>query len=174
MNLRFQSHFEQTFNDLLVNHSLQAVVPRVVLAKLHSIRKEVNRAAHGEAIDQATSRWLRTKALFRVAYQLRKHSLRLLIPSEFHPVFPFCTTKAPVLAILATKGQFGLRYGQWLLETNGSLRGRVNSLDGFQRQAKETRSFRACPHRSKKIDVDDPPPAVNNLSRVCFPSSNSK
>jgi type I restriction enzyme R subunit len=54
--------FRATFNDLLVNHAFQAVVPRVVLAKLHSIRKEGNRAAHGETIDQATSRWLLKEA----------------------------------------------------------------------------------------------------------------
>lgn len=50
--------FRATFNDLLVNPAFQAVAPRVVLAKLHAVRKEGNRAAHGEVIDAATSLWL--------------------------------------------------------------------------------------------------------------------
>jgi type I restriction enzyme R subunit len=50
--------FRATFNDLLVNDAFEAVAPRVVLAKLHAIRKEGNRAAHGETIDVQTSLWL--------------------------------------------------------------------------------------------------------------------
>jgi len=50
--------FRATFNDLLVNDAFQAVAPRVVLAKLHAVRKKGNRAAHGETIDAQTSLWL--------------------------------------------------------------------------------------------------------------------
>lgn len=56
--LKLPKPFRATFNDLLVNDAFQAVAPRVVLAKLHAVRKEGNRAAHGEAIDAQTSLWL--------------------------------------------------------------------------------------------------------------------
>jgi type I restriction enzyme R subunit len=51
-----------SFNDLLVSAAFQAITPRVVLAKLHALRKEGNRAAHGESIDTATSLWLLKEA----------------------------------------------------------------------------------------------------------------
>jgi type I restriction enzyme R subunit len=57
-SLKLPKPFRATFNDLLVNDAFQAVAPRVVLAKLHAIRKEGNRAAHGETIDAQTSLWL--------------------------------------------------------------------------------------------------------------------
>ena len=46
-SLKLPKPFRATFNDLLVNDAFQAVAPRVVLAKLHAMRKEGNRAAHG-------------------------------------------------------------------------------------------------------------------------------
>ena len=61
-SLRLPKPFQATFNDLLVNHSFQAVAPRVVLAKLHAIRKEGNRAAHGDSIDVPTAIWLLKEA----------------------------------------------------------------------------------------------------------------
>jgi len=51
-----------TLNDLLVNPAFQSITPRVVLAKLHALRKEGNRAAHGEAIDAPTALWLLKEA----------------------------------------------------------------------------------------------------------------
>lgn len=57
-SLKLPKPFRATFNDLLVNDAFQAVAPRVVLAKLHAVRKEGNRAAHGETIDVQTSLWL--------------------------------------------------------------------------------------------------------------------
>jgi type I restriction enzyme R subunit len=56
--LKLPKPFRATFNDLLVNDAFQAVAPRVVLAKLHAVRKEGNRAAHGETIDGQTALWL--------------------------------------------------------------------------------------------------------------------
>jgi len=61
-SLRLPKPFRATFNDLLVNDAFQAVAPRVVLAKLHAMRKEGNRAAHGETIDAQTSLWLLKEA----------------------------------------------------------------------------------------------------------------
>lgn len=57
-SLKLPKPFRATFNDLLVNDAFQAVAPRVVLAKLHAVRKEGNRAAHGETINAETSLWL--------------------------------------------------------------------------------------------------------------------
>src|SRR5437870_1147768 len=54
--------FRATFCDLLVNHAFEAATPRVILAKLHALRKEGNRAAHGETIDAPTSLWLLKEA----------------------------------------------------------------------------------------------------------------
>src|SRR5947209_11003052 len=61
-SLTLPKPFRASFNDLLVNHAFQAVAPRVVLAKLHAVRKEGNRAAHGERIDASTSVWLLKEA----------------------------------------------------------------------------------------------------------------
>lgn len=61
-SLNLPKPFRATFNDLLSNDAFQAVAPRVVLAKLHGIRKEGNRAAHGETIDSPTSIWLLREA----------------------------------------------------------------------------------------------------------------
>src|SRR4051794_24180322 len=49
---------QANFNDLLVLHAFQELVPRAVLAHLHAIRKEGNRAAHGEKVDPSTALWL--------------------------------------------------------------------------------------------------------------------
>src|SRR5262249_50538049 len=51
-----------TFNDLLAEDSFQAVTPRVVLAKLHALRKEGNGAAHGQQAEVPTSLWLLKEA----------------------------------------------------------------------------------------------------------------
>jgi type I restriction enzyme R subunit len=60
--LKLPRPIRATLNDLLVNRAFQDVTPRVVLAKLHAIRKEGNRAAHGEAVDQPTSLWILKEA----------------------------------------------------------------------------------------------------------------
>jgi type I restriction enzyme R subunit len=57
-SLKLPKPFRATLNDLLLNDAFQAVAPRVVLAKLHAVRREVNRAAHGETIVAQTSLWL--------------------------------------------------------------------------------------------------------------------
>jgi type I restriction enzyme R subunit len=54
--------FRANFNDLLTNHAFEAGTPRVVLAKLHALRREGNRAAHGEGADNRTSLWLLKEA----------------------------------------------------------------------------------------------------------------
>ena len=48
--------------ELLTNQAFEDATPRVVLAKLHAIRKEGNRAAHGENVDVPTSLWLLKEA----------------------------------------------------------------------------------------------------------------
>lgn len=48
--------------DLLVNHSFAAIVPRVVLDKLHALRIHGNKAAHGEPATARTALWLLQEA----------------------------------------------------------------------------------------------------------------
>jgi type I restriction enzyme R subunit len=60
--LKLPRHPRANFHELLVNHAFEAATPRVVLAKLHALRKEGNRAAHGEDVDAATSLWLLREA----------------------------------------------------------------------------------------------------------------
>jgi type I restriction enzyme R subunit len=57
-SLKLPRPFRPTLNDLLANAAFQSLTPRVVLAKLHALRKEGNRAAHGEAVDVPTALWL--------------------------------------------------------------------------------------------------------------------
>src|SRR5438309_9356806 len=61
-SLKLPKPFRASLNDLLASHAFQAVVQRVVLAKLHALRKEGNRAAHGETVDVQTSLWLLKEA----------------------------------------------------------------------------------------------------------------
>ncbi len=60
--LQLPRPFRATFHDLLTNDAFDAATPRVILAKLHALRKEGNRAAHGEAVDAPTSLWLLKEA----------------------------------------------------------------------------------------------------------------
>jgi type I restriction enzyme R subunit len=48
--------------DLLANHSFAAIVPRVVLDKLHALRIHGNKAAHGEPATARTALWLLQEA----------------------------------------------------------------------------------------------------------------
>jgi type I restriction enzyme R subunit len=61
-SLKLPRPLRPTLNDLLAKAPFQSVTPRVVLAKLHALRKEGNRAAHGEAIDVPTALWLLKEA----------------------------------------------------------------------------------------------------------------
>jgi type I restriction enzyme R subunit len=60
--LKLPRPYRANFNDLLGNHAFEEVLPRVVLAKLHALRKEGNRAAHGEGADARTALWLLKEA----------------------------------------------------------------------------------------------------------------
>jgi type I restriction enzyme R subunit len=59
---RLPRPFRPSFNDLLTAAPFQAITPRVILAKLHAVRKEGNRAAHGETVDQQTALWVLKEA----------------------------------------------------------------------------------------------------------------
>lgn len=56
---------QANFIDLLNNDAFVAMVPRVVLDKLHALRIHGNKAAHGERVTQQTALWL-----LREAYDL--------------------------------------------------------------------------------------------------------
>lgn len=60
--LKLPKPYRATFHDLLIASAFEATVPRVVLAKLHALRKEGNRAAHGEKVDSPTALWLLKEA----------------------------------------------------------------------------------------------------------------
>lgn len=60
--LRLPKPYRPNFVELLTNQAFEDATPRVVLAKLHAIRKEGNRAAHGENVDVPTSLWLLKEA----------------------------------------------------------------------------------------------------------------
>src|SRR5712692_7674066 len=53
--LNLPKPYRANFHDLLTNQVFEAATPRVVLAKLHALRKEGNRAAHGESVDVPTA-----------------------------------------------------------------------------------------------------------------------
>ncbi len=65
--------YQASFNDLLINGAFQAVAPRVVLSKLHAVRKEGNRAAHGETIDAPTALWLLKEAFDLASWLFISH-----------------------------------------------------------------------------------------------------
>ena len=60
--LNLPKPYRANFHELVTNHAFEAATPRVVLAKLHALRKEGNRAAHGEGADARTSLWLLKEA----------------------------------------------------------------------------------------------------------------
>jgi type I restriction enzyme R subunit len=51
-----------SFIDLLIDASFRAVVPKVVLDKLHALRMQGNKAAHGETARPQTALWLLKEA----------------------------------------------------------------------------------------------------------------
>ena len=54
--------YQSGLNDLLQEHSFKQAVPRVVISKLHSLRVNGNKAAHGEEVRVQESRWLLQEA----------------------------------------------------------------------------------------------------------------
>lgn len=54
--------YRATFVDLLKGDAFVSVVPRVILNKLHSIRMQGNKAAHGESVKPQTALWLLCEA----------------------------------------------------------------------------------------------------------------
>ncbi|HEV3437048.1 MAG TPA: DEAD/DEAH box helicase family protein, partial [Gemmata sp.] len=59
---RLTKPIQANFNDLLVLHGFQEVVPSFVVTILHAIRKEGNRAAHGEKVVTPTALWVLRQA----------------------------------------------------------------------------------------------------------------
>lgn len=61
-SLRLPKPIRPTQIDLLTNDAFVAVVPRVVLNKLHAIRKFGNQAAHGDEVSRKDALWLLKEA----------------------------------------------------------------------------------------------------------------
>ena len=59
---RFSKPFQAGLNDLLQEYTFKQAVPRVVLNKLHSLRVQGNKAAHGEEVATHQSRWILNEA----------------------------------------------------------------------------------------------------------------
>lgn len=59
--------YQAGLNDLLQEYTFKQAVPRVVLNKLHSLRVQGNKAAHGEQVAAHQSRWI-----LQEAYDLAK------------------------------------------------------------------------------------------------------
>jgi type I restriction enzyme R subunit len=59
---RLLKPIQANFNDLLLAPAFRGVVPSFVVTVLHGIRKEGNRAAHGESVDGATALWVLRQA----------------------------------------------------------------------------------------------------------------
>ena len=54
--------YQAGLNDLLQEHTFKQVIPSVVLNKLHSLRVQGNKAAHGEEVGTHQSRWILQEA----------------------------------------------------------------------------------------------------------------
>ena len=54
--------FQCNLNDLLTSTSFNQVVPKVVISKLHSLRIQGNKGAHGESVLAQTAVWLLQEA----------------------------------------------------------------------------------------------------------------
>src|SRR5690606_35907908 len=65
-HLRLQRPYRANLIDLLDNPSFRDLVPEVVLAKLHALRKEGNQAVHGNGGD-TTSALRLTQEAFHIA-----------------------------------------------------------------------------------------------------------
>lgn len=54
--------FQANLNDRLNNDSFKQAVPRVIVTKLHALRRHGNKAAHGETLTSRTAAWLLKEA----------------------------------------------------------------------------------------------------------------
>lgn len=54
--------YQSSLNDLMQNYTFKQAVPRVVVSKLHSLRIQGNKAAHGEEVGTQQSRWILQEA----------------------------------------------------------------------------------------------------------------
>ena len=54
--------FRATFVDLLENSAFQSITPTVIRDKLHAIRREGNKAAHGDTVTAQTVIWILREA----------------------------------------------------------------------------------------------------------------
>ncbi|MFN3152900.1 DEAD/DEAH box helicase family protein [Bremerella sp.] len=55
---RLSKPYQPSLNDLLQDYSFRQAVPSVVVSKLHSLRVQGNKAAHGETVGTQQSRWI--------------------------------------------------------------------------------------------------------------------
>jgi type I restriction enzyme R subunit len=68
--LRLQKPEELNFDSLLAANEFRQAVPKVILDKLHVLRKEGNKAAHGQAIDSNRAAWVLEEAFQLAAWLL--------------------------------------------------------------------------------------------------------
>lgn len=61
-DLALPKPYRATFIDLLNESAFQAIAPKVILDKLHAIRMQGNKAAHGEGAKSQTALWLLKEA----------------------------------------------------------------------------------------------------------------
>ena len=59
---QLQKPFQSGLNDLMQEYTFKQTVPPVVLSKLHSLRVQGNKAAHGEEVGTPQSRWILQEA----------------------------------------------------------------------------------------------------------------
>src|SRR5262245_20729197 len=61
-DLRLPKPEQPTFADLLINHAVSAITPKVILDKLHALRIHGNKAAHVEEAKPQNALWLLKEA----------------------------------------------------------------------------------------------------------------
>ena len=127
-DLRLPKPDQATFIDLLRNEAFSAIVPKVVLDKLHALRIHGNKAAHGDPASTKNALWLIKEAfdLSRwVFVQARKGT-----PDEL-PKF----TEIPQSVVDETKGKLK-REKRELLE---KLAGQEAQMENLLQELEETR-----------------------------------
>jgi type I restriction enzyme R subunit len=100
--LRLQKPEQDNFDGLLTAPAFRQAVPPVVLDKLHALRKEGNKAAHGQAVDAQRAAWILQEAFdLGTWFTVRCLNKPLGGIPSFQAIKPLAETKAETEAAKA-------------------------------------------------------------------------
>ncbi|MFD2235516.1 DEAD/DEAH box helicase family protein [Phaeospirillum tilakii] len=157
--LRLKRPEELNFDGLLSAPEFKQAVPKVILDKLHALRKEGNKAAHGQAVDGKRASWVLEEAFQLGAWFLVRFLGRK--PEDIPAFHPIEIPTAKAVETEATKAALEEKERQLLAlvaerdalkQAYQALEVKADTLDKGQ-QAADALKFNEATTRRRLIDV---------------------